>query len=537
MSRSYQTTPGVDYLARQLTYPLILCLLWFLLVPASTVPVWIVVSVSLLFIPFQFFAHVVFLEYRHKREARQLGARWILGYGIMGIQGTGFGSCCKTWASFNFRAIYIDSIFTISPEYIKIILATDFDNYVKGAEFHEAMVDVLGTGVFNSDGDMWKCVRWTLFHRTMTRPFFNRDRMNFEMFDRHIETTIGLIKERMREGVAVDFQDVMYRFTIDAASEFLFGASVDCLSSGCLPYPYNHASSMRAPDATSPGSQPADKFSSSFLQAQHIIASRVLVGGYLDPIVERAVRRSEERKIAGEHTEGETLLDHLVQQTDDTSILKDEILNILIAGRTQYVTVTLTFALYLLALHPSALAPYAEKFWTSIEAVINETLRLFPPPIQCQRMREINNWPSPEPGGKPIYIPAGAKTSYSVLMMHRRKDLWGPDAEEFDPDRFIDDRLKKYLVPNPFIFLPFNAGPRICLGQQFAYNEISLVLIRLLQSFSSISLETQAMAPAARPPAEWREAGGRKGAEQFRPKVHLTMYCEGGMWLKFGEAT
>jgi hypothetical protein len=65
--------------------------------------------------------------------------------------------------------------------------------------------------------------------------------------------------------------------------------------------------------------------------------------------------------------------------------------------------------------------------------------------------------------------------------MHRRKDLWGPDgkpfpvqvvctdvtpAEEFDPDRFIDERLHKYLIPTPFIFLPFNAGPRICLGQQ-----------------------------------------------------------------------
>lgn len=39
-------------------------------------------------------------------------------------------------------------------------------------------------------------------------------------------------------------------------------------------------------------------------------------------------------------------------------------------------------------------------------------------------------------------------------------------AEEFDPDRFLDDRVKKYLTPRPFIFLPFNAGPRICLGQQ-----------------------------------------------------------------------
>jgi len=53
-----------------------------------------------------------------------------------------------------------------------------------------------------------------------------------------------------------------------------------------------------------------------------------------------------------------------------------------------------------------------------------------------------------------------------VLMMHRRKDLWGPDADEFDPDRFLDHRLQTYLLSNAFIFLPFNAGPRICLGQQ-----------------------------------------------------------------------
>ena len=39
-------------------------------------------------------------------------------------------------------------------------------------------------------------------------------------------------------------------------------------------------------------------------------------------------------------------------------------------------------------------------------------------------------------------------------------------ALKFDPDRFLDERVQKYLTPNPFIFLPFNAGPRICLGQQ-----------------------------------------------------------------------
>ncbi|KAF7306301.1 BTB domain-containing protein [Mycena indigotica] len=60
------------------------------------------------------------------------------------------------------------------------------------------------------------------------------------------------------------------------------------------------------------------------------------------------------------------------------------------------------------------------------------------------------------------------------VLCHSMKDLWG-DAEEFDPNRFIDERLQKYLVSNSFQFLPFNAGPRICLGQQFAYNEMSFL--------------------------------------------------------------
>ncbi|KAG6898455.1 hypothetical protein C0993_006789 [Termitomyces sp. T159_Od127] len=109
--------------------------------------------------------------------------------------------------------------------------------------------------------------------------------------------------------------------------------------------------------------------------------------------------------------------------------------------------------------------------------------------------------------------------------MHRRKDLWGPDADEFDPDRFLDARLKKYLLSNSFIFLPFNAGPRICLGQQFAYNEISFMLIRFMQQFTSVSLDEAASPPQAKPPAHWAEGVGRKAIEKVYLKSHLTMYA------------
>jgi hypothetical protein len=55
--------------------------------------------------------------------------------------------------------------------------------------------------VFNSDNETWK------FHRSMTRPFFSRDRIShFDLFDRHASDVIALLKGRMREGLAVDFQ-------------------------------------------------------------------------------------------------------------------------------------------------------------------------------------------------------------------------------------------------------------------------------------------------------------------------------------------
>jgi len=93
----------------------------------------------------------------------------------------------------------------------------------------------------------------------------------------------------------------------------------------------------------------------------------------------------------------------------------------------------------------------------------------------------------------------------------------------FDPGRFLDERVK-FLTSNNFIFLPFNAGPRICLGQQFAYNEASFFLIRLLQSFSKVSLALDAQ-PASSLPI-W------PGREKIWMKSHLTLYCAGGLWVR-----
>ncbi|EIM82729.1 cytochrome P450 monooxygenase pc-3 [Stereum hirsutum FP-91666 SS1] len=459
---------------------------------------------------------------------------------------------------------------TAEPEHIKSILATDFGNFEKGPVTFAILRSMLGSGVFNSDGDMWK------FHRTMTRPFFTKDRIShFDIFNRHAEDAISQMKTRLKEGYAVDLQDLVSRFTLDSATDFLFGTDVCSLASG-LPYP---ADKQPITGLSLTSSNAGSDFAATFTDAQTTTLTRLRFGPVwplfefwrdkpahrmksldhvIDPIVRYAIEK--QKSTAGQKDskpeEEETLLEHLVKTTDDFKLIKDETLNILIAGRDT-TAATLTFAVYMLAQHPDILSRLREEIFTKLgagangrrpthedlrdmkylRAVINETLRLYPVvPFNIRTATKDTLWPSKEPGEKPFFIPAGSSVIYSVFLMHRRTDLWGPDALEFDPDRFLDERLHKYLTRNPFIFLPFNAGPRICLGQQFAYNEASFFLVRLLQSFASITLTPEAQ-PSSHPPAQWAQLPGRASREKTWIKSHFTLFAAEGLWLKMEEAS
>jgi cytochrome P450 len=73
---------------------------------------------------------------------------------------------------------------------------------------------------------------------------------------------------------------------------------------------------------------------------------------------------------------------------------------------------------------------------------------------------------NPDGTQKLIYIPGpGVTVRYSPMLMQRRKDLWGEDSLEFVPERWLDPKRIQEMTMDPFKFIPFNAGPRICLGQ------------------------------------------------------------------------
>jgi cytochrome P450 len=145
-----------------------------------------------------------------------------------------------------------------------------------------------------------------------------------------------------------------------------------------------------------------------------------------DAIEKHQSRSTDSEKDKDDVRDDETLLDHLVKLTADRTVLRDEILNIMIAGRDTIASV-ITFATYMLAINPAILAHLREEILSKVgpsarptydnirdmkylRAFINETLRLFPPiPFDVRQTINEATWPSPNPTEKPIYIPADTR--------------------------------------------------------------------------------------------------------------------------------
>ncbi|KAG9250648.1 cytochrome P450 [Emericellopsis atlantica] len=391
--------------------------------------------------------------------------------------------------TFEQRLLGVTGIDTIDPENIETILSTDFENFTLGlrpAHFKP----LLGSGIFTQDGAAWK------HSRQLLRPqFASNRRQNFEQIQRCVQ---GIINDIPENGV-VDLQPLCFKLTFSTTMFLLFGDAVEAMDWGKVV-----------------GQE--SRFSAAFSLGQDYLASRGRLNGlywlvndkkfreacrvcheFVDGAVADALEDSDKKR--AEKEESYVFIKALLQQTRDPKVLRDQCLNVLLAGRDT-TGCCMAWSFRLLARHPHVLSrlrgEVAEHVGTGPEAalptreqlkkmtylglVIKEVLRLYPS-VPVNSRSAINTTTLPVGGGpdgrSPVLVPAGTAVGYCVYAMHRRKDLYGEDADEFRPERWEGDNLKNI----GWGYLPFNGGPRVCLGQEFALLEVSYTLARFVQLF------------------------------------------------------
>ncbi|SGZ54679.1 CIC11C00000000800 [Sungouiella intermedia] len=395
------------------------------------------------------------------------------------------------------------SIFTTKdPENVKALLATQFNDFALGTR-HDAMNVTLGDGIFTLDGNGWR------HSRAMLRPQFAREQVgHVTMLEPHVQALFMRVREA--HGQQFDLQKLFFELTIDAGTEFLFGESCESLRSKHAINGYDSFEKLK------------QDFADSFNYSQTMLAHRVslqklffladsrkfrvcnkIVHDFTDHYVHKALATSNE-DIEKIHSESYVFLYELVKQTRDPKLLRDQCLNILLAARDTTAGL-LSFTFYELARNPEILNKLRQEIYEAfgdgedlslitfeslkkceyLKWVLNEALRMYPSVPTNFRVAQKNTT-LPHGGGSdgmsPIFIHKGASVTYCPYAMQRDPEYYGEDAEVYRPERWGEPEAKKY----GWAYVPFNGGPRICLGQQFALTEASYVTVRLLQTFKNL---------------------------------------------------
>ncbi|KAF2812906.1 cytochrome P450 [Mytilinidion resinicola] len=406
--------------------------------------------------------------------------------------------------TFTSRLINCHTVFTIDPENIKTILATKFEDFKLSTIRVDAMVPIFGHGIFTTDGKARQ------HSRALLRPTFAKESIsNFDTAECHFQHLLLCIP---KNGATVDLQELFFRYTMDTATEFLFGHSV---------HSQTRARESIAANAEAPDAEFVTHYAYTQLEASHNVRlgplnkfhynakanlARDKVFAYVDGLIDALFEKRaatltlpQKEEMVDNDTgtkEKYIFLDALANETSDRQVLRDQILNFLLAGRDTTASL-LSNLFFELARRPDVWAKLREKVkalegrlptYTDLRNMkylkwcIDESLRLRPV-VPANTREAIRDTFLPRGGGAdgnaPLFVKKGTQVLYSVYSMHRRRDFFGDNSEEFRPERW------EGLQPR-WEYLPFNGGPRICLGQQFALTEASFVVVRLLQEFAGI---------------------------------------------------
>ncbi|KAL6008023.1 hypothetical protein ACLOJK_033529 [Asimina triloba] len=411
-----------------------------------------------------------------------------------------------------FRLFAIDhcQVFTTDPANVEYILRTNFPNFGKGPYNYDRLKGLLGDGIFAVDGEKWRHQRKIAsldFSTNALRDFSSR------VFQSNGAKVARFVLDAASSNRTMDIQDVFMKSTLDSIFKVAFGTELDTLYGSRqegiqFAQAFDESSALILWRYVDP-SWKIKKFFSFGSEAMLKKKRKVI-----DDFVFKLIRSKKEQLSEGRDsclkwqlTKEDMLVRFLVQSAEDPErftdeYLRDIILNFVIAGKDT-TAATLSWFVYMLCKHPAVQEKIGEevkettqaKDWTSIEefsattteealnkmhylhAVLTETLRLYPAvPVDGKYCVSDDTLPDG------FDVKRGDLVAYVPYAMGRMKFIWGEDADVFRPERWIGAD-GTFQPESPFKFTAFQAGPRICLGKEFAYRQMKIFAAVLLRFF------------------------------------------------------
>lgn len=377
------------------------------------------------------------------------------------------------------------------PELIRTVLQTQQKHYVKSAIYNKLKL-ILGEGLVTSEGDLWKR------QRKLIQPSFHKQSI-YNLLGTMVNCTNDMIEEwkviAAKDG-KLDFFEEMMKVTLDIINKTMLGADVKAEAKTVRESLHfiGGAVNSKTKKLIDPPLWIPTPENLEFKKQRKL----------LDDIIFGII---EKRKQEGHHR-GD-LLDMLMQSRyEDTGelmppkLLRDEMMTIFTAGHSTTAN-ALTWTFYLISQHPEVFQKLRKEINDVVgdseinfqhiqqlkytKACFNESMRLYPPVWIFGRKANEDVMMGD------YLIKKGTNVLISPYIVHRLPQFW-KDADKFIPDRWESEEVQKM---DKFAYFPFAAGPRMCIGNNFAIFEADIIMAKVIQHFDFEYLGDKAPQPFA----------------------------------------
>ncbi|KAI3959348.1 hypothetical protein MKW98_018938 [Papaver atlanticum] len=419
---------------------------------------------------------------------------------------------------------FITMTFISEPANVEHVLKTNFNNYPKGEAFHTYMEELLGDGIFNSDGEIWRQQR-----KISSLEFASRNLRNFSttVFRDYASILSGILHQASICNKEIDMQELFLRMTMDSICKVGFGVEIGTLAHDLPDNLFAKSFEYATSTVTYRFINPLWRLKKHFNVGSEalLVKSIKVIDEFTYNLIHK--RKAELRKIAKSNDNSgskvkQDILSRFIELSENSDnltdkYLRDVIINFVLAGRDTTAS-TLSWFIYMIMINPDV----AEKVYQELiifeenqdeemiaynveepksftervtqfasllnydslgklsylHATITETLRLCPGVPQDPK-GVLENDVLPD-GTK---VRAGGLVTYVPYSMGRMVYNWGPDATSFNPDRWLN-KEGLFQSASPFKFAVFQAGPRTCLGKDSAYLQMKMTLAILCRFFN-----------------------------------------------------